>query len=177
MLTLKVPASDLWDPVKEEFITIKEQTVVLEHSLISVSKWESKWHKPFLSKDQKTGEMILDYIRCMIVTPNVSDDVINVIGRNPSLSKQINAYIEDPMTATTVAHLNEKPSREIITSEILYYSMIAYQIPVQFEKWHLNRLLTLIQVCDAKNRKPQKMSNSQRRALNEARRKKYHSKG
>lgn len=152
----------------------------MEHSLISISKWEAKWKKPYFSED-KTLEEVLDYFRCMTVTPQKVDPIVY-----RSLSKEnierISEYINDPMTATTIKEVKKSNRREIITSEIIYYWMIAQQIPIEFEKWHINRLMTLIKVCAIKNDPNQKkMSRSaiakQNRALNKARRAKYGTRG
>ena len=180
MLRIIVPAIELWDEKNETFINLKEQTLQLEHSLVSLSKWESKWHKPFLGKDEKTYEETMDYIRCMTVTQNVDPTVYSRLTReNIDL---VNAYIENPMTATTFRKdEHAKPSREIITAEIIYYWMIAYNIPVEFQKWHLNRLLTLIRVCDIKNQPPKKRSKrdilASNAAANAARRKQWNTRG
>lgn len=180
MLRITIPAEEFWDEVNEEFIYTKEQTLQLEHSLVSLSKWESKWHKPFLTKDEKTIEETIDYIRCMTITQNVKPEVYNRL-ENEHID-QVNAYIEDSMTATWFREeKNKTRNNEIITSERIYYWMIALQIPVNFEKWHLNRLLTLIRVCNEENKPKKKMSRreliNQRRAENEARKKKWHTKG
>ena len=183
MLRITIPATELWDENKEEFITIKEQTLQLEHSLVSLSKWESKWCKPFLSKDIKTEEETLDYIRCMTITQNVDPDVYNFIPNN--IREEIKEYIEAPMTATWFNddknNKGGKGNSEQITSELVYYWMIAQNIPFECEKWHLNRLLTLIKVCNVKNQPPKKMSKkalmSRNAALNAARRKQLNTKG
>lgn len=180
-ITIPAPVSEEWDAEKEEFvyrIIGKAYTLCLEHSLISISKWESKWHKPFLSSE-KTDEEFLDYIKCMTLTSNVPDVAYT------QLTKEnidgIMKYVNDPMTATTFSKENKKPSREIITSEIIYSWMITLKIPVEFEKWHIRRLLTLIRVCEIKNSPPKKMSKkeimSRNAALNAARRKQFNSKG
>lgn len=181
MLRITVPAREYYDEEKEEFFTIKEQTLVMEHSLISLSKWEAKWKKPYISKDKKTAQETLDYLKCMTVGP-VPDDIVY-----RSLTKEniqeITNYINDPMTATTITELKRPGARrEIITSEIIYYWMIAQNIPTEYEKWHLNRLLTLIKVCSIKNNPDKKkMSRSeiarQNQALNAARRAKYKTRG
>lgn len=182
MLQIALPAIEGWDEEKEEFVILaKEQKLALEHSLVSLSKWEMKWHKPFLTKESKTIEETLDYIRCMTLTQNVNPEVYNRI-QNEHID-QVNKYIEDSMTATWFRE-DEKGTRnkEIITSEVIYYWMIALNIPVNFEKWHLNRLLTLIRVCN-ENNKPKKQKTggreflSRRRALNNARKKKLNTKG
>lgn len=183
MLRITIPATELWDENKEEFITIKEQTLQLEHSLVSLSKWESKWCKPFLSKDIKTEEETLDYIRCMTITQNVDPDVYNFIPNN--IREEIKKYIEAPMTATWFSDDKNskggKGNSEQITSELVYYWMIAQNIPFECEKWHLNRLLTLIKVCNVKNQPPKKMGKkalmSRNAALNAARRKQLNTKG
>lgn len=180
MLSITIPDSEVFIEETGEFIKIKGQTLQLEHSLISLSKWESKWHKPFLGKGEKTSEEIIDYVRCMTLTPNVDSMVYNFL-TNENV-REINKYIDDPMTATTFSEdPTAKRNREIITSELIYYWMISLNIPVEFQKWHLNRLLTLIRVCNIKNQPPKKMSKKEimRRnaALNAARRKQLNSKG
>lgn len=180
MLTICVPASELWDDEKQEFISIKSQELRLEHSLVSLSKWEAKWQKPFLAKNGITPEEMLDYVRCMTLTQNVSPLVyLHLSAEN---IKQINEYIDSPQTATTFHNLNNRGgSGETITSELIYYWMVSLQIPFECEKWHLNRLLTLIKVCSVKNEPAKKMSQkairSQNSALNAARRKQLRSKG
>lgn len=179
--TITIPRTELWDKEKEEFVYKKEQVIVLEHSLVSLSKWESKWHKPFLSSDTKTTEEILDYIKCMTITQNVDPEVyLRLTQQNV---KEINEYIEDPATATWFGKREKKPgiNNKVVTSELIYYWMIALQIPWEAQKWHLNRLITLIKVCNEENRpkKNMNMNDVYRRnsALNAARRSKYHSKG
>lgn len=180
MLRITIPATELWDEQKEEFVYTKEQTLQLEHSLVSLSKWESKWHKSFIATQNKTLEEILDYIRCMTVTQNVSDDAYSRL--TEANIEEVYAYINNPMTATTFSDETRKKSkREIITSELIYYWMIAQNIPFECQKWHLNRLLTLIRVCNVKNEPPKKSKNKDimRRyaELNAANRKKFNSKG
>lgn len=179
MLDIIVPASERFDERKMEFVYCKEQKLTLEHSLIAVSKWESKFEKPFLSSEKNSYE-ILEYIRCMTLTQNVKPEVyLNLTEEN---IKDIEAYISAPMTATTFKKIERKSGRnEIITAELIYYWMIAFNIPVEFQKWHLNRLLTLIEVCARKNELPKKMSkrdiSAQHRAINAANRAKFHTKG
>lgn len=180
MLQIVIPAFELYDPVTNTFSDIKEQKLNLEHSLVSISKWEAKWKKPFISKDPKTEEESIDYIRCMTITQNVNPEVY--LNMPVSVYKQIEDYIDDPMTATWINRNEPKaPNRQIITSELIYYWMVAYRIPLECQKWHLNRLLMLIQVCDEKNKPPKKMSKraimSRNAALNAARRAKLNSKG
>ena len=180
MLTITIPETDMFDEIKGEFITTREQTLQLEHSLISISKWESKWCKPFLGKQEKSAEEIIDYVKCMTLNKSVSDDVYNCLSRENIAA--INDYIGAPMTATTFYN-NErgKKNNEQITSELIYYWMIALQIPFECQKWHINRLLTLIRVCNIKNTPPKKMSRreiiSRNAALNAARRQQMNTKG
>lgn len=180
MLKVTIPPIELWDEREERFISTKGATLLLEHSLISLAKWESKWHKPFLSKGGKTVEETIDYIRCMTLTQNVPDDVYRGI-TNEVISK-VSAYIDDPMTATWFSKDDKSPpSREIVTAEIVYYWMVALNIPFECQKWHLNRLLTLIRVCNVKNSPQKKRSQKQiardNAALNAARRKAMNSRG
>lgn len=180
MLTLKIPALELFNEQTNEIIYGKETTLVLEHSLVSISKWESKWEKPFLSKNDKTNEETIDYIKCMTLTQNVDPEVYNRLTDTNIM--QVSDYIQAPMTATW---FNDKQggknNGEVVTSEIIYYWMIALNIPVEFQKWHLNRLLTLIKVCNIKNQPPKKMSKSsilsRNAALNKARRNSMGTKG
>lgn len=178
MISITIPKGEIYDEKSEEFVYFKGATISLEHSLISISKWESKWHKPFLSHDNKTAEETIDYIKCMTITQNVDPRAYEFL--TPDNINQVNRYIEDPMTATTFSDTG-RPSREIITSEIIYYWMIAMNIPSEYQKWHLNRLLTLIQVCSIKNSPKKKMSsaelNARNRALNEARKKQWNTRG
>ena len=182
MLTLIVPISpEGWDEAKQEFVEPKTQILQLEHSLISLSKWESKWHKPFYSNKNMTVEETLDYIKCMTLTKNVSSDLYDHITRENI--NDVMAYIGDPMTATTFAKDSKTTGgREVITSELIYYWMIASNIPFDpCEKWHLNRLITLIRVCGVKNTPPKKRSKrdimSRNAALNASRRRQMNSKG
>ena len=179
MLRLTLPAIELWDELNQEFIYAKELTLQLEHSLVSLSKWESRWHKPFLHTPLNF-EQTLDYVRCMTLTQNVSPETYYRL--TDAHIEQIRAYIEDPMTATTFREEKaSKRNHEIITAEIIYYWMSTMQIPIDCQKWHLNRLLTLIRVCSLKNAPAKKMSKretiSQYAALNEARKKQLNTKG
>lgn len=180
MLQITVPATEQWDESKQEFVNTKEQTLQLEHSLVSLSKWESKWCKSFFSNQEKTYEETIDYIKCMTLTQNVKSEVYYCL--SDENIAQINRYIESPMTATYFSDSrNGKPNRERITSELIYYSMIALNIPFECQKWHLNRLLTLIKVCNIKNQPPKKMSRreimNRNAALNAARRKQFNTRG
>ena len=180
MLRITIPACEEWDEFKQEFVTTREQTLCLEHSLVSLSKWESKWCKPFLTKQEKTYEETIDYIKFMTLTPNVDPEVYNFLTNDNLI--EINKYIEAPMTATTFS--KDRPGKaghEIVTSELIYYWMIALNIPFECQKWHLNRLLTLIKVCNIKNTSPKKMSRrdilNRNASLNAARRQQMNTKG
>lgn len=181
MLQITVPLSpEGWDEKKREFVEPKVQVLQLEHSLVSLSKWESKWCRPFLSKPPSTHEETVDYIKCMTLTKNVNPDTYDHITR--SNIQEINDYIDAPMTATTFSKdENGKRNREIITAELLYYWMIAANIPFECQKWHLNRLITLIRVCSIKNTPSKKRSRKETAnryaAMNAARRKQFNSKG
>lgn len=188
MLQITIPATppiELWDEVNEEFIQLpgfKEQTLQLEHSLVSLRKWESKWCKPFLSDIELTEEETIDYIRCMTITQNVPSDVYN---RIPSdVIKQIEDYISAPMTATWFSEDTKKGKgrkKEIVTAEIIYYWMIAHGVPPEYQRWHLNSLITLIRVCGEKSKPPKKMSKrdifNSNAALNAANKKKFNTRG
>ena len=175
MLYLTIPSGELYDERSNEFIVTKEQTIKLEHSLISIAKWESKWHETFFSKKKKTTEQTLDYIRCMTIGISIDPKIYLTIS-NENI-EVINKYIEDPMSATFFAKEPGGSSSEPMTSELIYYWMTAFQIPFQpTEMWHLNRLLNLIKIANIKNQ-PKKKRNlkdlaSERYALNEARKKK-----
>lgn len=180
MLQITIPAIELWDERTQEFVTREKQTLQLEHSLVSLQEWESKWCKAFLGRVEKTDEEVRDYIRCMTLTPNVDPDIYNYL--TDENWKQINDYIQAPMTATTFAEdKTSRGSRKIITAEVIYSWMFSLQIPIECQKWHLNRLMTQIRACSVMNQSPKKMSKrdvmSQNAALNAARRQKLNSKG
>lgn len=178
MLTITVQISpEYWDEKNEVFVDAKTTKLQLEHSLVSISKWEQKWHKPFSSKKEKTYDEIIDYIKDMTLTQNVKPEVYDCLSAENI--KEINDYINDPMTATTFSNVNQqKGNRETVTSELIYYWMIQLNIPFECRKWHLNTLLTLIQVCNVKNTPPKKMSKKDlykhHAAVNAARRPKKH---
>lgn len=173
MLKVVVPESEYYDEARQQFLMYPEQTLELEHSLLSVSKWESKWEKPFLGDATKTDEETLDYVACMCITPGVSPEVFLRIP--PSVLNDISTYVGAKMTATWFAEEKKgSASREVITSELVYYWMVALAIPFECENWHFNRLLTLIRVCNVKNAPSKKMSKQEllarNRSLNQARR-------
>ena len=180
MRHITIPAVEQWDEVKQEFVYTKDQMLSLEHSLVSLSKWESKWCKAFLTKQEKTFEETLDYIKFMTITQNVDPKVYNYL-TNENID-EVNRYIEAPMTATYFSEdKTSKISREQVTAELIYYWMISLNIPFECQKWHLNRLLTLIKVCNIKNTPPKKRSRkdimSSNAALNAARRKQLNTRG
>lgn len=180
MLQIIVPSLEQWDEKKEEFINLPEKKILLEHSLVSISKWERKWCKPFIGKAEKTYDEMIDYIKCMTITQNIDDTVYcRLTMKN---IQEIDSYINAPMTAAWFSDDKTKGrGSEQITNEIIYYWMITYNIPVEFQKWHLNSLLTLIRVCHIKNSPPKARSKREimkRNAeLNAMRRKKLSSKG
>lgn len=180
MLKLIIPPEDLFDEKNNKFIPVKGTTISLEHSLVSISKWEAKHHKIFLDDSyKKTPEEIIDYIKCMTLTQNVDPLVYMIL--KPSAIQKIQEYISDPMTGThfnedNIKKINNKSTRndEKMSSEMIYYYMVASQIPFECQKWHINRLLTLIRICGLKNQEPKKMSKSdlasKYRSVNAARR-------
>lgn len=186
MLTITVPGREYYNEEQNRFFTVPDQELQLEHSLISLSKWESKWHIPFLNdnkrtKVEKTQEQLIDYIKCMTINSKNVDSLIYYRLTRENL-EEINAYINDPMTATTFREDPNKPKINVngtfTTAEILYYQMYELGIPNEWEKRHLNRLITLIRVISEKREQannPKKMSKSelakQNRALHAARRK------
>lgn len=181
MLRLEIPLNpEGWDEVKQEFVLPKVQVLELEHSLVTIHKWESKWKKAFLSEKAKTPEETIDYIKCMTQTPNVDPDVYNHL--TSKHVDQVNDYITDSMTATYLPkEKSGKKSHDVTTSELIYYWMIALQIPSEYQHWHLNQLLALIQVCNMKNSPKKKKSNreliKEYAAINAARRQELNSKG
>lgn len=168
MLTIVVPGPDeteMFDEKSQEFINQGDMSINLEHSLISLSKWECIYEKPFLSSKDKTSEDVLSYIKCMCITRNVPEELFLRLSEDNIT--EIKEYIDAKMTATWFNEaLGAPKSREVTTAELIYYWMIVFQIPFECEKWHLNRLFTLIRVCNNKQEKPKKMSRSELNARN-----------
>ena len=166
MLTIIVPGVESYDENLDQFVSIGDLTLELEHSLVSLSKWESKFEKPFLGKSEKTTDEVLDYIRCMVVTPNPPEEFLDKLSKENL--EEVNVYIDRKMTATWFSEAPGAPktSREVITSELVYYWMTVFHIPFECETWHLNRLFTLIRICNLKQEKPKKMSRAEVAARN-----------
>ena len=165
MLRLVVPGVEMFDDESQEFVTHGDVTLELEHSLVSLSKWESKHEKPFLGKVEKTTEETLDYVRCMILTPDAPEEIVSKLSEENIM--EVNQYIDAKMTATWFSDTPGAPkTRDVITAELIYYWMVVFQIPFECERWHLNRLFTLIRVCNIKQAKPKKMSRSELAARN-----------
>ena len=179
MLTLKIESEEFFDEEREVFVAPVQGTLRLEHSLLSLSKWEAKWEKPFLTKDQKSEEETLDYIRCMTVG-RADERLYEYLGADAVTAGQL--YINKPMTATTFqGDRRDGGSNEIVTSELIYYWMVAAGIPFECERWHLNRLFTLIRIAGIKANPDNKRSAAdvanEYRRINEARRKAMNTRG
>jgi len=156
MLTITVGGTQSFDDEKQEFVDEGGFELQLEHSLVSLSKWESKHEKPFLGKETKTPEEVLDYVQCMVLAKNPPGDFLDKLSKENL--EAVNAYIEAKMTATWFSEQPGAPaSREVITAELIYYWMTVFHIPFECEEWHLNRLFTLIRICNIKQSKPKKM--------------------
>lgn len=178
MLTLTIPSIEIIDEDTSEIRTINGATIQLEHSLVSVSKWESKWHVPFLAKEKKTSEQLRSYVQCMTITQNVNPAIYNNLSEENV--KEIQAYIDDPHSATKFSNFAPKGSgrgkREVMTSELIYYYMSALNIPFECQKWNFNRLMNLLHIASLKQdpKGGKKMSRkeiyAQNSRLNEARR-------
>lgn len=185
MLSLTLDKTEYFDEVSGTFFTLDERTIQLEHSLVSISKWEAIYEEPFLTATDIKGAKLLAYIRCMTITQNVPEsEYARITNEHIAI---INAYIQKPATATTFAEdirgSKAKPSRrnEKYTAEVIYYWMIALGIPFECQKWHINRLLTLIKVCNIKNEPDKKMSKQETaktfREINERNKQKYKTRG
>lgn len=182
MLQIEVPTSEAYDERTGEFVNPTTFVLELEHSLASLSKWESKFEKPFIDTKDKTPEEMLWYVRFMTTTPNVPPEIFLKLTKKNF--EEISEYIQAKMTATWFKELpNQRPNPEIVTAELIYYWMISYGIPFECQYWHLSRLLTLIKVCSHKNAPPKKQNMSkaemaaQRRSLNAQRKQQYGTRG
>lgn len=179
MLEIIVPANETYDARVNRIIDVPTSTLTLEHSLMSVAKWEAKWHTPYLTAKKRSAKQELDYIRCMVVGTIKNEYVFSVL--SPENMCQIRAYIDDTMTATTFSKTSRAGPKETVTAELLYCRMFANNIPMECQKWHLNRLITLIRVCDAKNGPRQKMTKRETAAhyaeQNALRKSKYNTRG
>jgi len=175
VLTITVPKAEYFNDKTQTFI-VDEDVVELEHSLVSMSKWEQRFKKPFLSEGEKTDEELLYYIKCMIISPDFPPDVFERLTQQNV--NDINDYINDSATATWFND-SSTPQRtsETITSELIYYWMFSQGIPKECETWHLNRLTTLLRVFNVKNSKPKKMTAAEMRKLNQERRAKFETPG
>jgi hypothetical protein len=158
MLRLSIATSEAYDEAAGEFVSAEVEEILLEHSLVSLSKWESKWEVPFLDSTQKTNEQVLDYVRMMFSGDDFPEHLVKHFTKIHF--GLINDYINAKMSATWIAEQPAKGAREIITAELIYYWMIALGIPFECQNWHLSRLLMLIKVCNIKN-SPKKKMNSQ----------------
>lgn len=179
MLTITIPPMETFDDETQMFRSVDGVVLELEHSLAALSEWESKWEKPFLGETDKSTEETFSYILCMSQTPGLSVETLFRLSQDNV--KAINDYIEAKMTATTFSSLPGRPNRQIVTAEIIYHWMIALNIPLECEHWHLNKLFTLVKVLNEKNSPPKKMSvaeaQAEQRRLNKQRREQMASQG
>lgn len=184
MFVLNIKEKVLWNEKDQEFVTISPYTIKIEHSLLSIRKWESKWHKPFMTQTQKTQAEQKDYVRCMTIGYELPEEVYATLDAQEM--NEVFTYMNEPMTATWFSENDQKQAKskmgsETVTYEIVYYWMSKLNIPYDCEKWHINSLMTLIKVSMLKEQPSKKMSKrdvmSQNRALNEQRKAKMKSKG
>lgn len=160
MLTLIVDGTESFDEVRQKFVVVGGTELQLEHSLVSVSKWEATFEKPFLGKEEKTGEEVLAYVQCMAIDPKTPGEVFLKLDKQAY--EDINEYIGAKMTATWFSDAPGPPkTREVITAEVIYYWMTTFNIPWEAQHWHLNRLFALIRICNIKSAKPKKMSRAE----------------
>lgn len=156
MLRIVIDGDELFDEETNTFEMVDSVVLDLEHSLLSLSKWESKYEKAFLAPTEKTPEEVLNYLKMMIVSPNVDPDVLNKCSQ--ANIDEIQAYIDSTQSATTFGQMPERRGPgETITSELIYYWMVSFNIPFECQEWHLNRLFALVRICNIKNSKQKKM--------------------
>lgn len=179
MLEITIPRTEMFDDKAGKYYYVESETLSLEHSLIAISKWEAKWCKPFFGRGEKTQEQVIDYVKCMTVNKVKSPIIYECL--SSTNFKQILEYIESKQSATWFQEDKHGGNKETITSELIYYWMIACNIPFECQKWHINRLLTLVRVCQLKQQDPKKMSQSemirQRAKLNAERKAKLRTHG
>lgn len=180
MKKLTIPGGEFWDERTEKFIYTEPKTLVLEHSLVSIQKWESKWNKAFLTKEEKSLAEMLDYMKCMTITQNVDPKTYLCLTKNNI--EEIVEYMNAPMTATKINDRTQRrPNHEIITAELIYYWMIMFGVPFECRKWHINQLIALIRVCEIKGQKQKKRNPNdvlqEYASINAARRKLHNTKG
>lgn len=179
MLKINIQPTEFFNEDIGEFVTTPGLNLTLEHSLYTISKWESRWLKPFMGNQEKSDDELLDYILCMDTTETLTLETLQNMQQTDV--GRIMAYINSSMSATTFNNVDQGKSKEIVTSELIYYWMIALQIPLECEHWHLNRLMTLIRICNIKNSPPKKQDKkammSQQRELNKQRRMQHNSTG
>lgn len=157
MLRIIIEGDEVFNDETQTFDTINDVVFDLEHSLISLSKWESEYQKPFLSPGAKTSEEIFGYLKAMVVTPNLDPDVLYDCSQD-NIDK-IQKYIDSSQSATTFGVMPDRRGPgEVITSELIYYWLVSFNIPFECQYWHLNRLFSLIRICNIKSGKPRKMS-------------------
>ena len=160
MLKIIVPGDEFFDEETEQFTTVGDVVLELEHSLVSLSKWESEFEKAFLGPAEKTSEEVIGYVKAMTLTPDVPSEVFSRL--TAQNFNDVNSYIESKQSATTFGVMPEtKGKGEIVTGELIYYWLVAFQIPFECEEWHLNRLFSLIRICNIKSGKQKKMSKTQ----------------
>lgn len=180
MLKIIIKSEELYDESYNTFTDIEGFELELEHSLLSLSKWESKFQKPFLSAGEMSTDEIIYYVMCMIITPNITEKMVH--DSSDQIFGPVNEYINSPESATTFGNLPKKTGpAEVITSELIYYWLVMFSIPFECESWHLNRLFSLIRICNVKNQPAKKMGRNElaqrNRELNERRKAELGTKG
>ena len=178
MLVIEIPKQEVFLDEKQEFSHVGPFKIQLEHSLLSISKWESEWCKPFLTADKKTEKENLDYIRCMGVSQHIDDNVLSLLTEKDVMT--IAEYMQSKKSATTFT-MSGSSNREVVTSELIYYWMTMFNIPFECQKWHIDRLLTLIRICNVKSAPGKKMSKAEilqrNKTINAQRKKMYNTSG